>query len=81
MKRAISPAVRLALLSILFLQVGRANANITVGIAPGNVTVSVGETVPFGAIVVTTAGETVTGYQWFTSPNSQGPFTQIKRNS
>jgi Ig-like domain-containing protein/von Willebrand factor type A domain-containing protein/putative Ig domain-containing protein len=81
MKRAICGAVRLLLFSILFLQVGRANATITVGIAPGNVTVSAGETVPFGAIVVTTGGETVTGYQWFTSTNSQGPFTLVGQAS
>jgi hypothetical protein len=77
MNSVIRSTVRLSLLVILFLQTGRADASITVAIQPTNQVVSVGEYPVFGAIVVTTAGETVGGYQWFMSPSSLGPFTQV----
>ncbi len=58
-----------------------AEASVTVSILQGNQTVSVGETVDFGATVTTTAGEVITGYQWLMSTNAQGPFTVVGNSS
>jgi hypothetical protein len=69
--------LRLAFFLAFFLQILRADANVSVNVQPGTETVAVGENVAFGAIVVTTGGETITAYQWFMSPNSQGPFTMV----
>ena len=77
MKRAIKGAIGLILLIFFSLQVERAQATITVEIQPGTETVAVGEHVVLGAIVVTTGGEIISAYQWFYSPTSGGPFTQI----
>jgi hypothetical protein len=77
MKPAIRSAVRLAILLIFSLQIGRADASVSVDIQPASQTVPAGENAVFGAIVTATAGETVTGYQWFKSTNSLGPFTEI----
>lgn len=79
MKPRISTPVGLVLCLIFFLQIIHANAEVTVYVSPGTETVSVGETVALGAVVTTTGGETVTGYQWFKSPNSQGPYTSISQ--
>ncbi len=73
--------VRLLFSLIFFLQIGRAEATITVQIQPASETVAVGEHVVLGAIVVTTGGEIITGYQWFTSVNSGGPFTSVGQNA
>ncbi len=77
MKCVISRVFRLAFLGILFLQIGRANANITVSVSPGTQTLTVGDNLVYGALVVTTGGEQVTGYQWFLSANTNGPFTSV----
>src|SRR5436190_1944593 len=77
MKRVIRGAARLAFVLIFFLQVFDVNANISVDIQPGSRTISVGETAVFGAVVTSTGGESVSGYQWLMSPNSGGPFTQV----
>ena len=77
MKPALTSAVRFVFVIIFFLQIGRADAIISVQVQPTNQTVSAGETALFGAVVITTGGEVVTGYQWFTSANTQGPFTQV----
>jgi len=77
MKPAIRSTFVLFLLTLLSLQIQSAKANISVEIQPGTQTVAVGQHVVLGAIAVTTAGETILGYQWYMSPSSGGPFTQI----
>lgn len=77
MKSRINTPVGLVFFVIFFLQIIRANADVSVYVEPTNQTVSVGERVTFGAVVITTAGETVTGYQWFMSPNGQAPFASV----
>ncbi|HEY5233537.1 MAG TPA: putative Ig domain-containing protein [Verrucomicrobiae bacterium] len=77
MKPAIRSAVRLVVLLIFSLQIGRADASVSVDIQPASQTVSAGQNAVFGAIVTATAGESVTGYQWFKSANSLGPFTGV----
>ncbi len=62
---------------IFCLQIGRAYAGISVIIQPGDQTVPVGGSVIFGAVVTTTGGEVVTGYQWFMSTNNQSPYTLV----
>ncbi|HWC60326.1 MAG TPA: putative Ig domain-containing protein, partial [Verrucomicrobiae bacterium] len=42
---------------------------------------TVGEHVVLGAIVVTSAGEVITGYQWFVSTDSHGPFNPSAQTS
>ena len=64
-------------LLVFLLQTWHANAGISVAIQPGDQTVSANETVTFGAVVTTTGGEIVTGYQWFTSTNNQNPYTVV----
>src|ERR1700741_5502680 len=81
MKLRFSTRVQLVIFAILFLQILSADANISVDVQPGSATASVGETVVFGAVVVTTGGETITGYQWFMSANSQGPFTAVGQSA
>ena len=66
---------------LVFLYALQAEANITVNVQPGTETVAVGENVIFGASVVTTGGETITGFQWFISANSQGPYTSIGQSA
>jgi hypothetical protein len=73
--------VRLAVFVICFLQLIRADANISVNVQPGSETVAVGENVVLGAIVVTTGNETITGFQWFMSATSQGPFTSVGQSA
>jgi len=75
MKPQITSGIRL-LLFLILLHLGRASANVLVTIEPGDQTVAVGENASFAAIVTTTAGETITGYQWFMSPTNQN-FTAI----
>src|SRR4051812_29436598 len=77
MKSAISGVFRFAFLAILFLQIGRANANITVSVSPGTQTLTAGDNLVYGALVVSTGGEQVTGYQWFKSANTNGPFASV----
>jgi len=77
MKPATKGTIGLFLFLIFSLPIQRARADITIEIQPGTQTVAVGENVPLGAIVVTTGGESVAGYQWFMSPTSGGPFTLI----
>jgi hypothetical protein len=81
MKLAIRGVIGLFLSIICAVQIESANANITVEIQPGTENVAVGEHVVLGAIVVTTAGEVVQGYQWYTSSSSGGPFTQISQSA
>lgn len=76
MKPRISTPLGLVFFAIFCLQIIRANA-ISVYVEPGSETASVGQTVVFGAGVTTSGGETITGYQWFMSPNSQGPFISV----
>ena len=76
MRQVTSCAVRIVIALICFLPVWHADASVTI-VQPANQTVSVGETVNFGATVITTAGELIKGYQWFMSATSQGPFTQV----
>lgn len=71
MPQGINPAARLLLLSLLFLHLCQAQASVSVIIQPGNQTVSVGETVIFGATAIATAGEVVESYQWYMSTNNQ----------
>jgi hypothetical protein len=75
MYSVISGPARLLLLLTISLQIGLAKASVLVNIQPVSQTVPVGENTVFGAVVVTSAGETVTGYQWLMSSSSQGPFT------
>ncbi|HEX3625827.1 MAG TPA: putative Ig domain-containing protein [Verrucomicrobiae bacterium] len=77
MLQRISRAVRLAIFSIFFLHLWQAKAGVSVSVQPGDQTVSVGETVVFGATVTITGGEKVTGFQWYFSANSQGPFSVV----
>jgi Putative Ig domain/Immunoglobulin I-set domain/von Willebrand factor type A domain len=51
---------------------------VTVSVAPAGETVLVGSNVVFTAQVTPTAGETITGYAWQSSPNVGGPFTVIQ---
>ena len=81
MKRALTPALRLFFFLSLLLQAGIAKANITIEIQPGTETVAVGEHVVLGAIVVTTGGELITGYQWYVSATSGGPYTPTVQSS
>ena len=81
MKPAIRSAVRLVVLLIFSLQIGRADASVSVDVQPASQTVPVGQNAVFGAIVTATAGEAVTGYQWFKSTNSLGPFTGVGTGS
>jgi hypothetical protein len=81
MKLRLRLAVRLALLLMLFLHVGRANAAISVQIQPGDQNLGVNQGVVFGAIVTTSAGEAVTGYQWFTSTNGGVSYTSVSLSS
>ncbi|HTV62832.1 MAG TPA: putative Ig domain-containing protein [Verrucomicrobiae bacterium] len=71
MPQGINPAIRLVFLSLLLLPLWRAQASVSVIIQPGDQTVSVGETVIFGATAIATAGEVVESYQWFMSTNNQ----------
>lgn len=64
------------LIFLLLLHLGRANANVLITVQPGDQTVAVGGSATFAAIVTTTGGETVTGYQWFMSPSNQN-FTAV----
>jgi hypothetical protein len=59
----------LCLLILLRLFAVPARASVSVVIQPGDQTVSVGENAIFAALVTTTAGETVTAYQWLKSTN------------
>jgi von Willebrand factor type A domain/Putative Ig domain/Immunoglobulin I-set domain len=77
MRNKIKRVLRLAIFSIIFLPVWCANASISVKIESGSQTVSVGETVALGAVVTTTAGEAVVGYQWLMSTNNQSPFIAV----
>jgi hypothetical protein len=77
MLRKIIPAVRLVIFTIFFLQVWHAEATVTVSVQQGNRTVSVGEEVDFDASVTATAGEVITGFQWFMSTNGQGSYTLV----
>lgn len=80
MPQRISLAVRWVIFSIFFLHFCHAEASVSVNIQQGDRTVSVGETVPFSATVVTTAGEVVTGFEWFMSTNGLSPFTIVGRS-
>lgn len=62
---------------ILFLCAWQAGASVSVVVQPANQTVSVGEIVNFGALVTATAGEVITGYQWYMSTNNQSPYTVV----
>jgi len=75
MKPEIHAAIRV-LLVIVLLHFGQANASVTITLQPGDQTVAVGENAIFAAIVTTTAGETVSGYQWLMSTNNQN-FTTV----
>src|SRR5690348_7927732 len=77
MKQRISVPFGSFFFVIFFLQILRASADVTVYVQPGSETVSVGQRVVFGAIAITSGGEVITGYQWFMSPTSQGPFTSV----
>ncbi|HEY1789630.1 MAG TPA: putative Ig domain-containing protein [Verrucomicrobiae bacterium] len=77
MLQKISRAFRFVIISIFCLYVQYAEASITVGVQPPSQTVSVGETVTFGVTVTTTAGEVVTGFQWYMSTNDQSPFALV----
>ncbi len=77
MNPAIKGAIGLILFLTFSLPIQRARANISIEIQPGTETIAVGEHVALGAIVVTTGGESIAGYQWFMSPTSGGPFTQV----
>ncbi|HWD91580.1 MAG TPA: putative Ig domain-containing protein, partial [Verrucomicrobiae bacterium] len=81
MKQSITTPFRLLLSLIFSLQIISAEASISVNIQPGSETVAVGENVVLGAIVVTSQGETITGYQWFMSANSQGPFISVGQSA
>ncbi len=50
---------------------------VTVTVSPGSQVVFAGSNAVFTAQVSTTAGETITGYTWLTSPNGQNPFTTV----
>jgi Immunoglobulin I-set domain/von Willebrand factor type A domain/Putative Ig domain len=69
--------LRLVIFSIFCLHFLRAEASVTVNVQPGGQSVSVGEDVGFGAGVTSTAGEVITGFQWWTSTNGQSPFTMV----
>src|ERR1039457_5564238 len=50
---------------------------VSVSVSPGSQVAFVGNNVVFNAQVNATAGETITGYTWLTSPNGQNPFTTV----
>lgn len=77
MKLVTKGAIGVFISFIFLFQIQNAKANISVEIQPGTETVAVGEHAALGAIVVTTGGESIAGYQWFMSPTSGGPSTQI----
>ncbi|MGC9943646.1 MAG: putative Ig domain-containing protein [Verrucomicrobiota bacterium] len=77
MCRKILRAIRIGFFLFLSINVWQAKASISVSVQPDGETVSVGETVEFGAVVTTTAGEVVTGYQWYMSTNGQSPYTTV----
>lgn len=77
-KQSISRSLRLSIvLPIFCLQFWHVEASVTVNVQQGNQTVSVGEEVDFGAAVTATAGEVITGFQWFMSTNGQGPYAIV----
>jgi hypothetical protein len=76
MKQGIIPSTRLLVLSFFSLLLCQAQASVSLVIQQGNQTVSVGETVVFGATAIATAGEVVESYQWFMSTNDQN-FTPV----
>ena len=50
---------------------------VTVIVQPSSQVAFVGSNVVFNAQVNATAGESITGYTWLTSPNGQNPFTTV----
>ena len=50
---------------------------VSVSVQPVGQVAFVGSNVVFTAQVNATAGETITGYTWLTSPNGQNPFTTV----
>ncbi len=71
MRQELRRLLRLVILSIFYLSLWRVQASVTVTVQPGNQTVSVGETVLFGATAIATAGEVVESYEWYMSTNDQ----------
>lgn len=62
---------------ILCLSTRTALGFVSVSVSPGSQVAFVGSNVVFTAQVNATAGETITGYTWLTSPNGQNPFTTV----
>jgi hypothetical protein len=54
-----------------------ARASVNVDIQPPSQTVLAGSNPALTAVVTTSAGETITGYSWLKSTNTQGPFVAI----
>ena len=54
-----------------------ARASVNVDIQPPSQTVLAGNNAALTAIVTTSAGETITGYSWLRSTNTQGPFVPV----
>jgi hypothetical protein len=77
MRPHINRAIRTLIFLIFSLHSGYAHAGVTVKIQSGGQTVSVGQNVTLGAVVTTSAGETITGFQWLMSPDGQSPFTTV----
>src|SRR5579859_949397 len=54
-----------------------ARASVNVDVQPPSQTVLAGSSPTLTAVVTTSAGETITGYSWLKSTNTQGPFIAI----
>jgi hypothetical protein len=68
----------LSAMSLMFcLSAQPALGFVSVSVSPGSQVAFVGSNVVFNAQVNATAGETITGYTWLTSPNGQNPFTIV----
>ncbi len=68
----------LSAMSLMFcLSAQPALGFVYVSVSPASQVAFVGSNVVFNAQVNATAGETITGYTWLTSPNGQNPFTTV----
>ncbi|MEO6034024.1 MAG: immunoglobulin domain-containing protein, partial [Verrucomicrobiota bacterium] len=65
------------ILTLAFFMAQSLWASVNIFIQPQNQTVLVGSNATFTGTTTTSSGETITGYAWLRSANSQGPFNSI----
>ena len=76
-KNSFVTRVLATLVGCLALVAGSARANVTASVQPAGQVVLVGANVTLTGLVAATAGETVTGYSWRFSTNTNGPFAAL----